>query len=63
MAIRLAPPLTEEDWREARRLIEEYAGSPGADLCFQNIGHELDHLAEDRHNPVPRTTCLELELA
>ncbi|HEY2337850.1 MAG TPA: GNAT family N-acetyltransferase [Burkholderiales bacterium] len=44
-------PRSEEDWREARRLIEEYAGSLGIDLCFQNIDHELAHLAEEYGPP------------
>lgn len=51
MAIRLIAPQTAEDWREARRLIEEYAASLNVDLCFQNIGHELEHLAEEYGPP------------
>jgi len=46
MAISLSRPQSAADWREARRLIEEYAASLNVDLCFQNIGHELEHLAE-----------------
>jgi putative acetyltransferase len=51
MAIRLIAPHTAEDWREARRLIEEYAASLNVDLCFQNIGHELAHLSEEYGPP------------
>jgi GNAT superfamily N-acetyltransferase len=51
MAIRLIVPQTAADWREARRLIEAYAASLNVDLCFQNIGHELEHLAEEYGPP------------
>jgi GNAT superfamily N-acetyltransferase len=51
MAIRLIAPQTAADWREARRLIEAYAASLNVDLCFQNIGHELEHLAEEYGPP------------
>lgn len=51
MAIRLIAPQTADDWREARRLIEEYAASLNVDLCFQNIDHELEHLAEEYGPP------------
>lgn len=45
MGIRLVQPKSQEDWREARRLIEQYAASLNVDLCFQNFAHELEHLA------------------
>ena len=51
MSIRLAAPGSREEWREARLLIEEYAASLNVDLCFQNIGHELEHLAEEYGPP------------
>ena len=51
MTIRLAAPRSSEDWREARRLIEEYAASLNVDLCFQNFAHELEHLAEEYGPP------------
>lgn len=51
MTIRLGAPQSKEDWREARRLIEEYAASLNVDLCFQDIGHELAHLAEEYGPP------------
>ena len=49
--IRLTVPKSRDDWREARRLIEEYAASLKVDLCFQNIAHELEHLAEEYGPP------------
>jgi GNAT superfamily N-acetyltransferase len=51
MAIRLGPPQSPEDWREARRLIERYAASLNVDLSFQNIEHELDNLSNDYAPP------------
>lgn len=50
-AIRFAPPRSSEDWQTARRLIEEYAGSLDVDLAYQNISHELDHLAQEYAAP------------
>lgn len=47
MAICLRPPQSPEDWREARRLIEQYASSLNVDLSFQNIEHELGHLSNE----------------
>ena len=49
--IRLDRPQSKEDWREARRLIEEYAASLNVDLCFQNFAHELEHLADEYGPP------------
>lgn len=51
MAVRLITPRRAEDWREARRLIEEYAASLNVDLCFQNFAHELEHLAQEYGPP------------
>ena len=51
MAICLRPPQSPEDWREARRLIEQYASSLNVDLSFQNIEHELDNLSNDYAPP------------
>lgn len=45
MAIHLTEPRSEDDWREARRLIEEYAASLDLDLSFQDIGREIEQLA------------------
>jgi GNAT superfamily N-acetyltransferase len=43
--------VSKDDWREARRLIEEYAASLNVDLCFQGIDHELEHLPEEYGPP------------
>ena len=51
MTIRLATPRSPAEWREARRLIEEYAASLNVDLRFQNFAHELEHLAEEYGPP------------
>lgn len=51
MAIRLVQPLLTEDWRRARRLVEEYAASLNVDLSFQGIAHELEHLATEYAPP------------
>ena len=47
MPIRLTQPQSEEDWQQARQLIEEYAASLNLDLSFQNFAHELEHLASE----------------
>jgi putative acetyltransferase len=49
--IELQQPQSSEDWREARRLVEEYAASLHLDLGFQNIAHELEHLANEYSAP------------
>lgn len=51
MTIRLAQPQSEEKWRQARRLIEEYASSLNLDLSFQNFEHELEHLTSEYAPP------------
>ena len=50
-AFRLAQPQSEKDWREARRLVEEYAASLKVDLSFQNFAHEVEHLASEYAAP------------
>jgi ribosomal protein S18 acetylase RimI-like enzyme len=45
MTIHLVRPQSDEDWRQARQLIEEYAASLNVDLSFQNFAHELENLA------------------
>ena len=49
--VRLVPPAADGDWREARRLIEQYAASLNVDLCFQNFAHEIEHLAQEYGPP------------
>jgi GNAT superfamily N-acetyltransferase len=51
MAIRLTQPRSEDQWRLARGLIEEYAASLNVDLCFQDLDHELAHLPEEYGPP------------
>jgi ribosomal protein S18 acetylase RimI-like enzyme len=48
--IELVQPLSEEDWRRARRLVEAYAASLDVDLSFQNFDHELEHF-ESEYGP------------
>jgi putative acetyltransferase len=50
-SIVLQQPRSPEEWLQARRLVEEYAASLGLDLAFQNIEHELEHLAEEYSAP------------
>ena len=49
--IRLAQPKSEEGWRQARQLIEEYAASLNLDLSFQNFAHELEQLTSEYAPP------------
>jgi GNAT superfamily N-acetyltransferase len=51
LTIRLAQPQSEEDWHQARQLIEEYAASLNLDLIFQNFAHELEHLTSEYAPP------------
>ena len=43
MTATLLTPESAAEWREARRLVEEYAASLNLDLSFQNFAHELEH--------------------
>jgi putative acetyltransferase len=43
--IELWQPQSAGQWLQARRLVEEYAASLNLDLGFQDIAHELEHLA------------------
>jgi GNAT superfamily N-acetyltransferase len=51
VTIRLAQPKSEQGWRQARQLIEEYAASLNLDLSFQNFAHELEHLTSEYAPP------------
>lgn len=42
-AVQIAPPGSAQDWRVARRLVEEYAAALGVDLGFQDFASELAH--------------------
>ncbi len=44
MVIHLVQPRSDDEWRNARHLIEEYAASLDLDLSFQNLEYELEHL-------------------
>ena len=46
----LQKPKSAADWRDARRLVEEYASSLNLDLSFQNFARELEHL-ENEYSP------------
>jgi ribosomal protein S18 acetylase RimI-like enzyme len=46
----LLKPGSAAEWREARRLVEEYASSLNIDLSFQNFALELEHF-EDEYSP------------
>ena len=52
--MRLARAETDEQFKEARTLFEEYAAATGVDLCFQNFGHELATLPGDYAPPTGR---------
>lgn len=47
VVIRLVQAQSDEHWRLARQLIEEYTASLNLDLSFQNLEHELGHLASE----------------
>jgi GNAT superfamily N-acetyltransferase len=49
--MRVSPPRAAEDWRDARRLVEEYAATLNLDLSFQNFAHELEHLETEYAPP------------
>lgn len=51
MTLQIRTPATAEDWQVARCLIEEYAAALNVDLGFQNISHELEHLAQEYAAP------------
>jgi len=43
---RLEPPVSANDWLEARRLVEEYAASLPIDLSFQDFTQEVESLPD-----------------
>jgi ribosomal protein S18 acetylase RimI-like enzyme len=48
---KLLKPESAAEWREARRLVEEYASSLNLDLSFQNFAHELEHFENEYSAP------------
>ena len=50
MTANLLKPQSAAEWREARRLVEEYAASLNLDLSFQNFAQELEHF-ESEYSP------------
>jgi putative acetyltransferase len=51
VTIRLTQPQSEDQWRQARQLVDEYAASLNVDLSFQNLAHELEHLTSEYASP------------
>lgn len=51
MTARLLKPNSAAEWREARRLVEEYATSLNLDLSFQNFAQELEHFEHEYSPP------------
>lgn len=47
----IAAPRSDAEWHEARALIEEYGASLDVDLAFQDLAHELAHLATEYGPP------------
>jgi ribosomal protein S18 acetylase RimI-like enzyme len=47
----LIRPNSAAEWREARRLVEEYASSLNLDLSFQNFAQELEHFESEYSAP------------
>jgi carbonic anhydrase len=50
-SVSVLEPRSPAMWREARRLIEEYAATLDIDLSFQGFTHEIDHLADEYSPP------------
>jgi ribosomal protein S18 acetylase RimI-like enzyme len=46
----LLKPKSAAEWREARRLVEEYAASLNLDLSFQSFAQQLEHF-ENEYSP------------
>jgi len=47
----LLKPNSPAEWREARRLVEEYASSLNLDLAFQNFAQDLAHFENEYSAP------------
>jgi ribosomal protein S18 acetylase RimI-like enzyme len=47
----LITPESPAEWREARRLVEEYAASLNLDLSFQSFAQELEHFETEYSSP------------
>ena len=60
MTASLLKPSSTAEWREARRLVEEYAASLNLDLSFQNFAQELEHF-ESGYSPPSGAFLLALE--
>lgn len=50
MTASLLKPKSAAEWREARRLVEEYAASLNLDLSFQSFAQQLEHF-ENEYSP------------
>jgi GNAT superfamily N-acetyltransferase len=44
VAIRLHEPGAEDEWAQARRLVDEYVAGLGVDLSCQDVEHEIERL-------------------
>jgi GNAT superfamily N-acetyltransferase len=49
--MRLEPPVSKDDWLDARRLVEEYAASLSIDLSFQEFEQEVESLPDHYGTP------------
>ena len=49
--VQLLQARSESDWSEARSLVDEYAGTLGVDLSFQDLAGELQHLRQEYAPP------------
>jgi GNAT superfamily N-acetyltransferase len=51
MKVLLQQASSEDEWQQARALIEEYAASLDVDLAFQDLASELAHLSREYGPP------------
>ena len=47
----VAPPATPAEWRDSRRLVEDYTATLGVDLQFQDFAVELDNFEREYSAP------------